>query len=128
MMAEVTLSLEEYEALRSMAHDNSCINCSGSTEEVIEVPLVKPKRKPTAYNRKYSKAFKSIQSYTNSRMEEQNGYKNCCKAANRCVRMIICPRCQKKFKTPNGLGCHHQDKMVKVIQLVQSHLLQPHEP
>ena len=88
MMAEVTLSLEEYEALRSMAHDNSCINCSGSTEEVIEVPLVKPKRKPTAYNRKYSKAFKSIQSQYKLKNGSwaKNGFKNCCKAANKMCK------------------------------------------
>jgi hypothetical protein len=58
-MAEVTLSLEEYEALRSMAHDNSCINCSGDTAPE-EVPLVKPKRKANAYNRKYAAAFKKV--------------------------------------------------------------------
>ncbi|AXH78607.1 MAG: hypothetical protein [Circular genetic element sp.] len=88
-MAEVTLSLEEYEALRSMAHDNSCINCSGSTEEVInQVPMVKPKRKPTAYNRKYSKAFKSIQSKYKLKNGSwaKNGFRNCCRAANKMCK------------------------------------------
>ena len=69
MMAEVTLSLEEYEALRSMAHDNSCINCSGSTEEVIEVPLVKPKRKPTAYKENTQRRSNLFKVNTNSRMD-----------------------------------------------------------
>jgi hypothetical protein len=57
-MAEVTLSLEEYEALRSMAHDNSCINCSG---EVTAVKVKKPKPKTSSYNKAYSKAFKKFE-------------------------------------------------------------------
>ena len=82
-MATVTLTLEEYEALRGMAHDNSCINCSGDTTPEV-VPLVKPKRKPSAYNRRYSKAFKSIQSKYKLKNGSwaKNGFKNCSKKAN----------------------------------------------
>ena len=54
-MAEVTLTLEEYEALREMA--------MGVITPAPEVEDVLPKkRKPSAYNLRYSKAFKSIQS------------------------------------------------------------------
>lgn len=88
-MATVELSLEEYEALRSMAHDNSCINCSGSTEEVVEaVPLVKPKRKPTAANKRYAAAFKKVkgQYMKKSGGWKKNGFKNCCKAAHKMCK------------------------------------------
>jgi len=85
-LATVELSLEEYEALRSMAHDNSCINCSGNTEIIDDV--VKPKRKPSAYNRRYSKAFKSIQSKykLKSGSWAKNGFRNCCRAANKMCK------------------------------------------
>ena len=87
-MAEVTLSLEEYEALRSMAHENSCINCSGSTEEVVEVPLVKPKRKATAANRKYAAAFKKVKGryMKKSGGWKKNGFRNCCRAAHKMCK------------------------------------------
>jgi hypothetical protein len=85
-MAEVTLSLEEYETLRAMAHDNSCINCSGSTEVVVEVE--KPKRKPNARNRAYSKAFRSIQSKFKLKNGSwaKNGFRNCSRAANKMCK------------------------------------------
>ena len=67
-MATVELSLEEYEALRGMAHDNSCINCSGSTS-TMEVVATKTKRKPSAYNKKFSKAFKKFA----PRFKKKNG-------------------------------------------------------
>ena len=74
-MAEVTLSLEEYEALRSMAHDNSCIGCSGLTQggspQSSESPPSK-KRKASAYNRKYSKAFGQVK---NRYMKKNGGWK-----------------------------------------------------
>ena len=53
-MAEVTLTLEEYEALREMA--------MGVITPIPEEVIVAPKkRKPSAYNLRYSKAFKRIQ-------------------------------------------------------------------
>jgi hypothetical protein len=71
MMAEVTLTLEEYEALRSMAHDNSCIGCSGEVTQ-MEKPVEKPKRKPSAYNRKYAAAFGKVK---NKYMKKGGGWK-----------------------------------------------------
>ena len=57
-MAEVTLTLEEYEALREMAMGGNVVASEVLNEEVIVAPA---KRKPSAYNLRYSKAFKSIQ-------------------------------------------------------------------
>ena len=87
-MAEVTLSLEEYEALRSMAHENSCINCSGSNHEEVEVPLVKPKRKATAANRKYAAAFKKVKGRFMKKNGgwKKNGFRNCCRAAHKMCK------------------------------------------
>lgn len=85
-MAEVTLSLEEYEALRSMAHDNSCINCSGDTTPTVT--LVKPKRKASSYNRKYSKAFAKVKGryMKKSGGWKKNGFKNAAAAARKMVK------------------------------------------
>ena len=86
-MAEVKLTLEEYEALRSMAHDNSCINCSGEVTSKT-VTLVKPKRKPTAYNKAYSKAFKKFapdyKKKNGSWMKD--GFKRTAAAARRSIK------------------------------------------
>ena len=67
-MATVELTLEEYETLRAMAHDNSCINCSGEVTSKTVV-TVKPKRKPSAYNKAYSKAFKKFE----KKFKKKNG-------------------------------------------------------
>jgi len=85
-MAEVTLSLEEYEALRSMAHDNSCINCSGSTE--APGPSVKPKRKVSSSNRKYAAAFKKVKGRFMKKNGgwKKNGFKNAARAAHKLAK------------------------------------------
>ena len=52
-MAEVTLTLEEYEALREMA--------MGSTTAIIDTVTVAPvKRKASAYSKRFGKAFKKV--------------------------------------------------------------------
>jgi len=86
-MAEVTLTLDEYEALRSMAHDNSCIGCSGSTSPIVEASS-KPKRKASTSNRAYSKAFKKVKGkyMTKSGSWKKNGFKNASKAAWKLVK------------------------------------------
>ncbi len=86
MMAEVKLTLEEYEALRSMAHDNSCIGCSGEVNQAS--PAAKPKRKASSSNRAYSKAFKKVKGkyMTKSGSWKKNGFANCCKAAHKMCR------------------------------------------
>ena len=52
-MAEVTLTLEEYEALREMA--------MGSTPAIVDTPIeVKKPRKVSAYSKRFGKAFKKV--------------------------------------------------------------------
>jgi len=84
-MAKVELSLEEYEALRSMAHDNSCINCSGSTEVIA---VTKPKRKASASNRAYSQAFAKVKGrfMKKSGGWKKNGFRNAARAAHKLAR------------------------------------------
>jgi len=86
-MAEVTLTLDEYEALRSMAHDNSCIGCSGEVHQAPS-PAAKPKRKASSSNRAYSKAFKKVKGkyMTKSGSWKKNGFKNASKAAWKLVK------------------------------------------
>ena len=83
-MANVTLTLDEYEALRSL------IGSERESEGAIEEAQleVKPKRKPTAYNRAYSKAFKSIQGKYKLKNGSwaKNGFRNCCRAANKMCK------------------------------------------
>jgi ribosomal protein L17 len=63
-MATVTLTLDEYEALRSLIGSER--ESEGAVEEA---KMPKPKRKPSAYNRAYSKAFKKMA----PRFKKKNG-------------------------------------------------------
>jgi len=87
-MATVELSLEEYEALRSMAHDNSCINCSGAVGEPAAITPDKPKRKITASNRAYSKAFAKVKGrfMKKSGGWKKNGFRNAARAAHKLAK------------------------------------------
>jgi len=88
-MAEVNLTLEEYEALRSMAHDNSCINCSGSTAvEDNQVNQVKPKRKASASSKRYGKAFQEIapRFKLKNGSWKKNGFRNAVRAAHKMAK------------------------------------------
>ena len=58
-MANVTMTLEEYESLRAMAMNHECSNCSSN--EQVNSMTTKKKRKKSAYNRKYAAAFKRVQ-------------------------------------------------------------------
>jgi hypothetical protein len=85
-MAKVELSLEEYEALRSMAHDNSCIGCSGKVSQASPVSQDKPKRKANAYNKKYAAAFKKVKGKF---MKKNGGWKkDGFKFANRAAHKL----------------------------------------
>lgn len=81
-MATVTLTLDEYEALRSL------IGSERESEGAIEEAKVKPKRKVTAANRAYSKAFKKMEKKFKKKAGgwKKNGFKNCCKAAHAMVK------------------------------------------
>lgn len=52
------------------------------------IPLVKEKRKPTAANKKYSKAFKKLAPSfkLKSGSWKKNGFKNCCKASHKMCK------------------------------------------
>ena len=83
-MATVTLTLDEYEALRAL------IGSEKSLEPQIDEAsaISKPKRKPTAANRAYSKAFKKLKSkyMKKSGGWKKNGFANCCKAAHKMCK------------------------------------------
>jgi len=64
-MATVTLSLEEYEAMRKMAMEHECMNCSTPNQNAA----AKPKRARSAYNRRYAAAFKKVQ----KKFKKKNG-------------------------------------------------------
>jgi len=83
MMATVTLTLDEYEALRSLISSER--ESEGAIEEVV---ATKSKRKPTAANRAYSSAFKSVQSRFKMKNGswKKNGFRNCCKAAHKLCK------------------------------------------
>ena len=81
-MAEVTLTLEEYEALREMA--------MGSTPALIDTPSEGPKkpRKASAYSKKYGKAFKRLSPQFKKMNGDWkvNGFRNAVRAAHRSLR------------------------------------------
>ena len=77
-MAEVTLTLEEYEAMRAMIlNPTSSLQTSSGTTS-------KPKRKASAYSKRYGKAFKKVQGQykLKSGAWKKNGFKNAQKAAH----------------------------------------------
>jgi len=86
-MATVTLTLDEYEALRSLIGSER--ESEGAIEATREnVVLHKSKRKPTAANRAYSKAFKKLKSkyMKKSGGWKKNGFANCCKASHKMCK------------------------------------------
>ena len=77
-MAEVTLTLEEYEALREMA--------MGSTAAIVDTPIeVKKPRKASAYSKRYSRAFKKVSpDYKKKNGEwKKNGFRSAVQAAHK---------------------------------------------
>jgi hypothetical protein len=77
-MAEVTLSLEEYEAMRAMILNPIASSSSSSSE-----PATKP-RKASAYSKRYGRAFKEVQGKfkTKSGSWMKDGFKRAQKAAH----------------------------------------------
>ena len=82
-MATVTLTLDEYEALRALIGSER--ESEGAMEEVA---TSKPKRKPTAANRAYSRAFKKLAPSfkLKSGSWKKNGFANCCKASHKMCK------------------------------------------
>jgi len=77
-MADVTMSLEEYEAMRAMIMTGSSSISSSSPE-----PIPK-KRKASGYSKRYGRAFKQVQGQykTKSGSWMKNGFKRAQKAAH----------------------------------------------
>ena len=65
-MAEITMTLDEYEQLRAMALNGSCVNCNDASAKPA---AARPKRKKSAYNRRYAAAFKKVQ----KKFKKKNG-------------------------------------------------------
>ena len=82
-MAEVSMTLEEYESLRAMAMGGTCANCQNQDNQDNQE---KPARKPSAYNKRFAKAFKKVQ----GKYKKKNGgwMKNGFKRAQREVHRI----------------------------------------
>ena len=80
-MAEVTLTLEEYEALREMA--------MGSTTAIIDtvVPPQK-KRKASAYSKRFGKAFKKVSKKFKKKNGEwmKNGFRDAVRAGHKLAK------------------------------------------
>ena len=78
-MAEVTLTLEEYEAMRAMILNPTAAS-PGSTSKTTS----KPKRKASAYSKRYGKAFKKVEGKykLKSGAWAKNGFKRAQKAAH----------------------------------------------
>ena len=77
-MADVTMSLEEYEAMRAM------IMNTPSTLSSLSEDVVVKKRKASAYSKKYGRAFKEVQGKfkLKSGAWMKNGFKRAQKAAH----------------------------------------------
>ena len=80
-MAEVTLTLEEYEALREMA--------MGVAAPLIDQVIVTPvKRKASAYSKRFGKAFKKV-SKTYKKKNGQwmkNGFRDAVRAGHKLAK------------------------------------------
>jgi len=80
-MAEVTLTLEEYEALREMA--------MGSTPVIAPAPeQPAKKRKASAYSKRFGKAFKKVSKKYKLKNGKwmKNGFKNAVKAGHKLAK------------------------------------------
>jgi len=80
-MAEVTLTLEEYETLREMA--------MGSTPAIVDTPeeITKP-RKVSAYSKKFGKLFKQVSPRykLKSGKWKVNGFRSAVRAAHKLAK------------------------------------------
>ena len=74
-MAEVTLTLEEYEAMREM------IQYGPSTHDLPPETIPK-KRKASAYSKRYGKAFKKV----SPDYKKKNGFKSAVRAAHKLAK------------------------------------------
>jgi hypothetical protein len=78
MMADVTMSLEEYETMRAMI-----LNPTAASPGATPEPATK-RRKASAYSKRYGRAFKKVQGQykLKSGAWAKNGFKRAQKAAH----------------------------------------------
>jgi hypothetical protein len=81
-VAEVTLTLEEYDALRSL------ISSERESEGATLASEEKKPRKASAYSKRYSKAFKKVSpTYKKKNGEwKKNGFKSAVRAAHKLAK------------------------------------------
>jgi len=86
-MANVTMTLEEYEALRSLINSERESEGESLTLRNEQLPL-KSKKRTTAYGRKYKKAFKMVSKRfkLKSGKWKKNGFRSAVKAAHKEAR------------------------------------------
>ena len=80
-MAEVTLTLEEYEALRDMA--------MGIAAPIIDTVIVAPvKRKASAYSKRFGLAFKKVSKKYKKKNGQwmKNGFKDAVRAGHKLAK------------------------------------------
>jgi len=80
-MAEVTLTLEEYEALREMA--------MGSTRAIVDTVITAPvKRKASAYSKRFGKAFKKVAPTYKKKNGQwlKNGFRSAVRAGHKLAK------------------------------------------
>ena len=80
-MAEVTLTLEEYEALRDMA--------MGMAAPIVDEVIVAPvKRRATRSQKRYGRAFKKVapQFKLKNGSWKKNGFRNAVRAAHKLAK------------------------------------------
>lgn len=86
-MAEVSMTLDEYEQLRAMAMSHQCTDCAKGSISRSQGSS-KPKRKRSAYNRKYAAAFKKVQGRYKKKSGGwmKDGFKRAQREAHRIAR------------------------------------------
>ena len=79
-MAEVTLTLEEYEALREMA--------MGVAAPIIDEIIVAPVKRKSAYSKRFGKAFKKVAKDYKKKNGEwmKNGFRSAVRAAHKLAK------------------------------------------
>jgi hypothetical protein len=80
-MAEVTLTLEEYEALREMA--------MGIAAPIVDTVIVAPvKRKASAYSKRFGKAFKKVSKDYKKKNGQwmKNGFRDAVRAGHKLAK------------------------------------------
>lgn len=83
-MAEVTLTLEEYEALREMAMGGNVV----AADVLNTADEVKPKRKVSAASKRYGRAFKQIAPSFKLKNGswKKNGFRSAVRAAHKLAK------------------------------------------